>query len=109
MKSLVLILTALLFVGCATKLSPQAENIALLYEKPQNCKLLGREIGQKVDSWGAMSLLKLRQSAINNLKNKAANLGGDTIFILNMEKGLNSMLGAPEYLVEGDIYKCNNQ
>lgn len=108
MKLLVLIFSVLFFVGCATKLSPQAENIALLYEKPQNCRLLGREIGQKVDSWGAMSLLDLRQSATNDLKNKAASLGGDTIFVLNMEKGWNSLFGVPEYLVEGDIYKCSD-
>lgn len=108
MKYCVLIFIGLSFIGCATKLLPQAESIVILYEKPQNCKLLGREIGQKIDSWGAMSLLGLRQSATNDLKNKAANLGGDTIFILNMEKGYNTIIGVPEYLIEGDIYNCNN-
>lgn len=103
-----LIFIALFFVGCATKLLPQAESVALLYEKPQNCKLLGREMGQEVDSWGVMSLLSLRQSATNDLKNKAVSLGGDTIFVLNVEKGSNSIFGAPEYLIEGDIYECNN-
>lgn len=78
----------------------------LFYEKPQNCKFLGREIGQKIDTWGSTSLLNLRESAINDLKNKAANLGGDTLLILNMEKGWNSTWGVGEYLVEGEIYKC---
>ena len=43
----------------------------------------------------------------NDLKNKAANLGGNTLLILNMEKGLNSTWGVGEYLVESEIYKCN--
>ena len=41
----------------------------------------------------------------NDLKNKAANLGGNTLLILNMEKGLNSTWGVGEYLVESEIYK----
>lgn len=86
-----------------TKLSPQAENIVLLYEKPQNCKLLGREIGHKANSWGTMSLLGLKKSATKKLKKKAANLGGDTIFVLHID---NAESG---YLIEGDFYKRNNQ
>lgn len=103
MKSLALIIAALLFVSCATNPSPQIENIAVLYEKPQNCKLLGREIGHRANSWGAMSLLGLKKSATKKLKKKAANLGGDTIFVLHID---NAESG---YLIEGDIYKCNNQ
>lgn len=87
-----------------TELLPQAYHIKTLsqYEKPQNCEFLGREIGQKVDTWGSTSLLNLRESAINDLKNKASKLGGDTLLILNMEKGWNSAWGAGEYLVEGE-------
>ncbi len=104
------VLFALLCVACTSKtqLLPQARHIKTLpiYEKPQNCKFLGREIGQKIDTWGSTSLLNLRESAINDLKNKAANLGGDTLLVLNMEKGWNSTWGVGEYLVEGEIYKC---
>lgn len=96
------ILFALLCVACTSKtqLLPQARHIKTLpiYEKPQNCKFLGREIGQKIDTWGSTSLLNLRESAINDLKNKATNLGGDTLLILNMEKGWNSTWGVGEYL-----------
>ena len=35
---------------------------------------------------GSMSLLELRESSFNDLKNKASRLDGDTLYILNMEK-----------------------
>ena len=86
------VLCALLCVACTSKtaLLSEAASIKVMYEKPQNCEFLGREIGQKIDTWGSTSLLNLRESAINDLKNKVANLGGNTLLILNMEKGLNS-------------------
>lgn len=113
MKNFVfVILCGCLCVVCTpkTELLPQAYHIRTLsqYEKPQNCQFLGREIGQKVDTFGSTSLLNLRESAINDLKNKASNLGGDTLLILNMEKCWNSAWGIGEYLVEGEIYSCDN-
>ncbi|ARJ57434.1 DUF4156 domain-containing protein [Campylobacter cuniculorum] len=98
----------IIFVGCTqkTELLPLAKNIKVLYEKPQNCILLGREIGQKIDTMNSMSLLELRESALNDLKNKTSILMGDTLHILNMEKGWNAFWEGNEYLIEGEIYKC---
>lgn len=106
MKYLIVILVALTIVGCTTSLLPEAENVIVSYEKPQNCKFIGREIGQAVNL-GFIGLLGLRQSATNDLKNKVVDLGGDTLHILNMEKGLNPIVGGSEYLIEGDIYFCD--
>lgn len=98
----------IIFVACTpkTQLDPKAYNINILYEKPLNCKILGREIGQKVDTMGSMSLLELRESSFNDLKNKASRLDGDTLYILNMEKGWNSFWDSTEYIIEGEVYSC---
>lgn len=68
--------------------------------------MLSQEIGQKIDTFDSMSLLDLRESALNDLKNKSATLGGDTLYILNMGKGWNLFWDSQEYLVEGEVYKC---
>lgn len=103
------IIFGLLCAACTIKtaLLPNAASVEVVYEKPQDCEFLGREFGQKADAYGSLSLLSLRESAINDLKNKASTIDGDTLFILNMEKGYNSTWGVTEYLVEGEIYKCN--
>ena len=110
MKHILYLLTGLIFVACTptTKLSSQAKQISVVYEKPIECKMLGKETGQKVDVIGSMSLLKLRESALNDLKNKASNAGGNTLHITSMEKGWNSLWNATEYLVDGDIYECKS-
>ncbi|HJF82533.1 DUF4156 domain-containing protein [Helicobacter pullorum] len=101
---------ALIFVACTpkTQLLSQAYNIEVVYEKPLQCKALGREIGQKVDTMGSMSLLELRESTLKDLKNKVSKLNGDTLYILNMEKGWNSFWDSMEYLIEGEIYECKS-
>lgn len=102
------ILFALLCVACTSKtaLSSSATNIKVVYEKPQNCKLLGRESGHKIDKWGNLTLLELKESALNDLKNKVSKLSGNTLHILTNEKRDMSWTTWSEYLVEGEIYKC---
>lgn len=108
MKNYLIVILLAVFIACTpkTELLPKAKDITTLYEKPKNCKLLGREIGQKIDTMGSMSLLELRESALNDLKNKTSRLGGNALYILNMEKGWNSFWDTNEYLIEGEIYKC---
>ena len=70
MKYLIVILVALTIAGCTTSLLPEAENVIVSYEKPQNCKFIGREIGQAVNR-GFIGLLGLKDtSATNDLKTK---------------------------------------
>lgn len=52
-----------------------------------------------------MSLLDLRESALNDFKNKSVTLGGDTLIYIKYRKGRNSFWGSQEYLIEGEIYK----
>lgn len=98
----------LFFCGCTakTQLLPEANHIKILDEKPKNCKFLGKEIGQKIDTMGSMSLLELRESALNNLKNKALKLDGNSLYISHTEKGWNAFWGEAEYLIEGEVYQC---
>lgn len=108
MRYCIAIIFLALLTGCTSKtqLLPQAKSIKIINEKPRDCRLLGKEIGQKIDTFGSMSLLDLRESTLNDLKNKSATLGGDTLYILNMERGWNPFWDSQEYLIEGEIYKC---
>jgi hypothetical protein len=108
MKNTLVVLCTLLCVACTSKtaLLPEATSVKVVYEKP-NCKLLGKESGHKVDKWGNLSLLEIKESALNELKNKAAKLGGDTLYVMSNEKRDLSLTSWSEYLVEGEIYKCN--
>ncbi|MGI0440323.1 DUF4156 domain-containing protein [Helicobacter himalayensis] len=74
----------------------------------EGCMLLGKEIGHKTDTLDSMSLLDLRESALNDLKNKSLALGGDTLHILHMEKGWNFFWYSREYLIEAEVYKCES-
>ncbi len=105
MKYCIAVIFLALFVGCTpkTELLPETKNIKTLYEKPRDCVLLGKEIGHKTDDL-AMSLLDLRESAVNDLKNKSLALEGDTLHILHMEKGWSFFWR--EYLIEAEVYKC---
>lgn len=98
----------LVFGGCTikTQLLPEASNIKILDKQPKNCKVLGKETGQKIDTMGSMGLLELRESALNDLKNKAFKLGGNSLYILHTEKGWNSFWGGTEYLIDNEIYQC---
>ena len=103
------VLYALLCVACTSKtaLLSDAASVKVVYEKPQNCGLLGRESGHKIDKWSNLTLLELKESALNDLKNKSLKLGGNTLYILTNESRSMSWTTWSEYLIEGEIYKCN--
>lgn len=98
---------ALIFVACV-ELSPEAQRIILANDKPQDCTLLGSEIGKIIDIAGAMSVSALMQGAENDLRQRAAKLGGDTLYILNADKNWNDALGGYEQIINGEVYKCGN-
>ena len=105
------IIFGLLCAACAsvTALISGAEDIYEVYEKPQNCEYLYRVEGEKIDRRGSLSLAQMRESAINDLKNKVAGseLGGNTVHIVSNEKRDKDKKPRSEYLVVGDVYKCN--
>lgn len=100
----------LLFAACSgvTELMGDAENIYEVYEKPQDCEYLYRVEGGKIDKNGKLSLAEMRESAINDLKNKVwgSELGGNTVHIVSHEKRDRTEKPRSEYLVVGDVYQC---
>lgn len=106
MKKLSFIALFLAFVGCADVLSPEAQRIVLVSEKPLDCAFLGNESGQVVDTSGAMSDNALKRSTENDLRIKSAKLGGDTLHILGVEKNWNDLWGGYEQIIKGEVYKC---
>lgn len=101
-----MIFIAILFVSCASELSLEAQRIVFLSQKPLDCVNLGRESGSIIDGSGAMSIGAMRKSAENDLRERVAKIGGDTIYIFGEEKSWNDALGGYELIIKGEVYKC---
>lgn len=96
----------LVFAGCAGVLSPEAQRVLVVSEKPQDCIALGLISASATDASGAMSDDAIRQKAEDDLRTKVAKLGGDVAYILREEKHWNYLLGGYEYKINGEIYNC---
>lgn len=94
------------FAGCAGELSLEAQRIVIVGEKPSDCSFLGNELGQIIDTSGAMSDSGFKQSAEADLRTKSAKLGGDTLHILKAEKSWNDSWSGYEYTINAEAYKC---
>lgn len=94
------------FAGCARELSLEAQRIVIVGEKPSDCAFLGNELGQIIDTSGAMSDSGFKQSAEADLRTKSAKLGGDTLRILKAEKSWNDSWSGYEYTINAEVYKC---
>lgn len=105
MKYLAIILMVV-FAGCAGVLSPKAQKVLVVSEKPQDCIALGKISASATDTSGAMSDSAMRQRAEDDLRTKAAKLGGDVAYILGAEKRWDYLLGGYEYEINGEIYNC---
>lgn len=96
----------LVFVGCAGALSVEAQRVLVVSEKPNDCTALGKISASATDASGAMSDSAMRQKAEDDLRTKAAKLGGDVAYILGAEKRWDYLLGGYEYQINGEIYNC---
>lgn len=96
----------LVFAGCAGVLSPEVQRVLVVSEKPQDCIALGKISASATDASGAMSDDAIRQKAEDDLRIKAAKLGGDVAYILGAEKRWDYLLGGYEYQINGEIYNC---
>lgn len=105
MKYLAIILMVF-FTGCAGVLSPEAQRVLVVSEKPQDCIALGKISASATDASGAMSDSAMRQRAEDDLRTKAAKLGGDVAYILGAEKHWDYLLGGYEYQINGEVYNC---
>lgn len=106
MRKIYVIFLVAFFAGCARELSLEAQRIVIVGEKPSDCAFLGNELGQIIDTSGAMSDSGFKQSAEADLRIKSAKLGGDTLRILKAEKSWNDSWSGYEYTINAEVYKC---
>lgn len=125
-----LIIAALLCACAKTTITPlldEASVVQFAPNAPSNCIRLGEIQGYKRNTQGNLSLLELRNSAKNELKNKAYAMGADTLVIIGTdsisatdgfyatrsfypyETGFYVPASYPkEYLMDAIAYKCKN-
>lgn len=76
--------------GCSpTALLPGAERVRITQEEPKDCEYLGEVIG---DEGGALSgpltsNANLERGALNDLKNRAFQMGGNVVYLLANRAG----------------------
>lgn len=125
------LIIAALLCACAkttiTLLLDEASVVQFAPNAPSNCVRLGEIQGYKRNTQGNLSLLELRNSAKNELKNKAYAMGADTLVIIGTdsisatdgfyatrsfypyEMGFYVPASYPkEYLMDAIAYKCKN-
>lgn len=126
---MIALVCGLLLSACSTAmttLNAGAQNVAVVLSVGANCQRLGEVDGYKRNEHGDLSLQAMKNSAKNDLKNKAHAMGADTLVILSSE-GLNANGGyytargyyglynegfyvpyayAKEYHIEAIAYKC---
>lgn len=131
-KTTTSLLLTLLLCACSTKfttLNTGAQNVAVVLNLPENCQRIGEVDGYKKNDYGDLSLQDIRNSAKNDLKNKAYAMGADTLVIISTE-GLNANSGyyaargmyglynegfyvpysyTKEYHIEAIAYKCERK
>lgn len=125
-----LIIAALLCACAKTTITPLLDEASVVHfapNAPSNCIRLGEIQGYKRNTQGNLSLLELRNSAKNELKNKAYAMGADTLVIIGTdsisatdgfyatrsfypyETGFYVPASYPkEYLMDTIAYKCKN-
>lgn len=125
-----LIIAALVCACAKTTITPlldEASVVQFAPNAPSNCIRLGEIQGYKRNTQGNLSLLELRNSAKNELKNKAYAMGADTLVIIGTdsisatdgfyatrsfypyETGFYVPASYPkEYLMDAIAYKCKN-
>ena len=105
-----LVIASTILAGCsATKTTELGSTVLLTNERPVDCKALGEAVGSQGNSWTG-DLTKdadLLQGARNDLRNKAAAMGGNVVHIqaLNNSSAFGSM-GTTNSTVIGQVYFC---
>ena len=117
-------LLLLLFVGCAstvlfiscaaTSLIPGAEKVRVVRTEPgKDCEYLGEVTGDQGNwlSGAYTSNANLETGALNDLKNKAFQMGGNLVFILTNRAGSTTDQSSgvdrqTNVVMTGSVYKC---
>lgn len=111
-----IILTTILMSGCAAQqLNPNAQQVRFTQQDPKGCTYLGEATGSQGDFFtgGWTSNENLETGARNALKNKAADLGGNTVVLLTNRAGNTGSSGAygggyqqTNVALAGVVYNC---
>jgi hypothetical protein len=110
-------LALLLLTGCtAIPLKPGAELVRVTHEEPKGgCKFLGDVTGSQGNSYTGQytTNANLETGARNDLKNKAAALGGNLVVLITERPGLTGNFGLEggtvhqtSVVLTGSVYHC---
>lgn len=115
MKKVGLLIVLLQIVGCsAITLESGAEKVRIVRTEPgKECEYLGEVTGDQ-GNWltGAFtSNASLETGALNDLKNKAAKMGGNLVFILTDRAGSTTdqssgVVRQTNVVITGSVYRC---
>lgn len=111
----------LLFCGCSGTihiLNSDARSVRIVTVEPTpDCQYLGEVYGSQVSN-GFFTESELNEGAINDTKNKAYKIGGDTVYFLTNQNKFNikssgnsiilddSLKGSNEVNITALVYKC---
>ncbi len=107
----ILALVAITLCGCAANtLRPEAQKVRLLGTTPgSECKYIGDATGGQGNFFTGQytSNANLQAGAINDLKNQAAAMGGNAVFLLANTTGLDK--GTQTSVTStGNVFFCKN-
>ena len=120
MKAIIPLAALTLMAGCsAIPTNPGAETVRLTHNEPgKECKFLGDVTGNQGDFFTGVftSNADLETGARNDIKNKAAQLGGNTVYILTQRAGQTGSYddewgGSTQQTnvtLSGNVYYCSN-
>ncbi len=107
------LLMVLLMAGCSSpKLRPEASSVRVVLNTPDTsqCKYLGKVTGSP-GNWGTedyKSHSALMEGASNDLRNKAYGMGGNTVYLQNINDTSSwFLLGTSSISLTGLVYQCN--
>jgi type IV pilus biogenesis protein CpaD/CtpE len=103
MKSLS-ILTILLITSCATKITPQGKKIQIATDsqKEKYCKMIDIISVSNGNGWGAEDN---QTNAMNEVRNKAAQMGGNAIRIISSNYVAKE--NSSRAIIQAEALKCN--
>ena len=101
------LLTIFFLGGCAAiPINPGAERVRLTKTEPgKECQFLGEATGHQ-GGGGFVSDVNQETGARNDLKNKAAKLGGNTVVVLTDRASQNIYHSQRGITLTGSVYRC---
>jgi hypothetical protein len=92
------VVLTLVAAGCGAGLTEAGANVRVVTDAPQDCKRLGAVQGSAA---GGHDVERNRQMAQEEIRNSAAEMGGNAVMIDNEEEGKNKLIR-----LSGVAYQC---